>query len=328
MDSLVYYFISGVIVVVRALPLTWAARFGRGMGGLVHLCDARHRRVAQRNLTMCFGAEKSPAEIRALARENFKRIGESFVTAIKLTALNQAQVEERVELVGEEKLLAQSRARPGTSSVLAIGHFGNFELFARLEKLLPSHQRATSYRSVKNAAANRLLLKLRDGTGCLYFERRTEGAAMRAALRGGNLILGLLADQHSGEHGLRLPFLGHECHTTKSPAVFALRFNAPLHTAFCFRTALARWRVEVGDEIPTHENGRPRSVADIMLDVNRAFEAAVRRDPANWFWVHNRWKQPKTKVPAPAPGAEAAEAELDGKNDSSGGNHQRLSGQY
>ena len=27
-----------------------------------------------------------------------------------------------------------------------------------------------------------------------------------------------------------------------------------------------------------------------MLDVNRAFEAAVRRDPANWFWVHNRWK--------------------------------------
>jgi lauroyl/myristoyl acyltransferase len=27
-----------------------------------------------------------------------------------------------------------------------------------------------------------------------------------------------------------------------------------------------------------------------MRDVNRAFEAAVRRDPANWFWVHRRWK--------------------------------------
>jgi len=27
-----------------------------------------------------------------------------------------------------------------------------------------------------------------------------------------------------------------------------------------------------------------------MLEVNRAFEAAVRRDPANWFWVHRRWK--------------------------------------
>ena len=27
-----------------------------------------------------------------------------------------------------------------------------------------------------------------------------------------------------------------------------------------------------------------------MSDVNRAYETATLRDPANWFWVHNRWK--------------------------------------
>jgi Kdo2-lipid IVA lauroyltransferase/acyltransferase len=27
-----------------------------------------------------------------------------------------------------------------------------------------------------------------------------------------------------------------------------------------------------------------------MRDVNAALERAVRRDPANWFWVHRRWK--------------------------------------
>jgi KDO2-lipid IV(A) lauroyltransferase len=53
---------------------------------------------------------------------------------------------------------------------------------------------------------------------------------------------------------------------------------------------LARWRIEVGDEIPTRENGRARSVETIMGAVNDAFEAAIRRDPANWFWVHRRWK--------------------------------------
>ena len=36
-----------------------------------------------------------------------------------------------------------------------------------------------------------------------------------------------------------------------------------------------------------------------MLDVNRAFEAAIRRDPANWFWVHNRWKTPQPKFLLP-----------------------------
>ena len=33
-----------------------------------------------------------------------------------------------------------------------------------------------------------------------------------------------------------------------------------------------------------------------MRDVNRAFETAVRRDPANWFWVHRRWKAAETKA--------------------------------
>jgi len=41
-----------------------------------------------------------------------------------------------------------------------------------------------------------------------------------------------------------------------------------------------------------------------MRDVNHAFELAVKRDPANWFWVHNRWKpiRPfKRKVNRPEP---------------------------
>ena len=35
-----------------------------------------------------------------------------------------------------------------------------------------------------------------------------------------------------------------------------------------------------------------------MLEVNQAYEAAIRRDPANWFWVHNRWKPGKHRKPA------------------------------
>src|SRR5207247_9987576 len=90
--------------------------------------------------------------------------------------------------------------------------------------------------------------------------------------------------------GLRLPFFGHDCSTSAAPALFALRYRCTLRTAFCFRLGPARWRIEAGAEIPTHENGSARSTAAIMGDVNRAFEVAVRRDPANWFWVHRRWK--------------------------------------
>jgi KDO2-lipid IV(A) lauroyltransferase len=70
--------------------------------------------------------------------------------------------------------------------------------------------------------------------------------------------------------------------------------------AICYRTELARWRIEVGPFIPTHdEHGQERSVESITHDQQQQYEKAVRRDPANWFWVHRRWKPPSAHQKAP-----------------------------
>jgi KDO2-lipid IV(A) lauroyltransferase len=178
--------------------------------------------------------------------------------------------------------------------VIAIGHFGNFELYTRFGEFVPLFTCATTYRGLPHPKLNRLVKTMRERSGCRLFERRTEAAALKAAMNDTGLLLGLLADQHAGGRGLRLPFFGHDCSTNVAPAIFSLRYRCPLHTAICYRMGLARWRIEVGDEIPTRVGGQPRSVEDITAEINRAFETAIRRDPANWFWVHNRWK------PAPA----------------------------
>ncbi len=107
-------------------------------------------------------------------------------------------------------------------------------------------------------------------------------------LHSGGVILGLLADQSS--KGMRGPFFGRDCHTGLAPAILALRYNAVFFTGICYRVGLAQWRVEFSPQIPTHADGKMRSSDDLMLEVNRRFETAIRRDPANWFWVHRRWK--------------------------------------
>ncbi len=238
---------------------------------------------------MCF-AEKSEEEIRALAKENFRRIGENFACAAKTASMTLEEIKPHVEFIAPQKLLAPPAGRKPDNIVVAIGHFGNFELYARFGQFCPAYQCATTYRGIRQPSLDRLMLELRQRSGCLYFERRTDGAALKAAMNQSGLILGLLADQHAGNSGLRIPFLGHDCSTTTAPAVFALRYHCALHTGFCYRVGLAQWRIEAGPEIATHENGVARSSEAIMLDVNRAFEDAVKRDPANWFWVHNRWK--------------------------------------
>ncbi len=288
MNFLLYWFGRGFIAVVQMLPLPLVARIGRLAGGLAYSLDARHRRVVLQNLTLCFGPEKSAEEITAIARENFRRIGENYLSAVKTAAMTPRQMLPHFEFAGAEKILPHESNSGPQSRVVAVGHFGNFELYARFGEFVPVFQCAATYRALKQPAINRLMVALRNRSNCRFFERRAEGSALKAAMNGTGLLLGLLADQSS--RGVRVPFLGHDCNTSTAPAVFALRYGCPLHTAICYRVSLAKWRIEVGDEIPTLENGRSRPIEAIMRDVNLALETAVRRDPANWFWFHRRWK--------------------------------------
>ena len=300
MNTLLYCLARLLIATLQALPLRLVARLSRACGAVAWWLDARHRRVALNNLNLCFATEKSPAEIRALAKENFRRLGESYGCAAKTASMSNSDLKGVFEVTGAEKVCQPlPGAEPPGSCVMAIGHFGNFELYARCAWFAPGFQFATTYRALRQSALNRLMQSLREKSGCLYFERRTDGGALRAALNQGGIVLGLLADQHAGDKGLRLPFFGHDCSTSPAPAVLALRYGCRIFPAICYRTALARWRVDVGDEILTHDNGEPRSTESIMLEVNRAFEVAIRRDPANWFWVHKRWKPGKWKTPKP-----------------------------
>ena len=288
MNSLLYLIARAFIAFIQMLSLPRVARLGRALGSLAFRLDARHRRVVLDNLTKCFGGEKPAEEIAEIARENFRRIGENYLCAIKTSAMTAEELRPHVEFTGIERLPQKIGDTPLRNVVVAIGHFGNFELYARFHDFRPEYQCATTYRALKQPALNRLMQALRGTSGCLYFERRADGPLLRAAMNRGGVILGLLADQSS--KGMRGPFLGRDCNTGLAPAVLALRYDADLYSAICYRVAPAQWRLELGEMIPTHENGQPRPSEAIMRDVNLALEAAVRRDPANWFWVHRRWK--------------------------------------
>lgn len=306
MESLLYFVALGGVKLVQALPLLWAARFGRTLGALAFTFDRPHRRVALANLQLCFGATMTSRAIRALGKENFRRIGENFACAVKTAAMGWEELSPHVEFAGSEKILAALRGDPPQRVIAAIGHFGNFELYARFGQFAPGLQCATTYRGLRHAGVDRLMQSLRQRSGCLFFERRFDAQALRQFMNQPRALLGLLADQHAGESGIRLPFLGHDCSTSAAPAVLALRYDCLLLTGFCYRVGLARWRIEVGEEIPLRVNGRARPIAEIMLEVNRAFDQAVRRDPANWFWVHKRWKTSKKQRAAATAASQSA----------------------
>lgn len=300
MDILLGIPVRLVVFALQRMPLRVVARIGRALGAIAWHLDRRHRRIAITNLRLALSPRLTRSQIKEVAREHFRRLGENYACAIKTASLTDDELRPHLEIDGLDRLVSPS----GQRLVAAIGHFGNFELYARVNRDDRSWRLATTYRAVRPPSVDRVLQSLRRRSGALFFERNHDGAAVRSALAAGGITLGLLADQHAGPRGLWIPFLGRPCSTSPAPAVYALRFDLPVVPAICFRVALARWRIEIGQPIPTRlPEGPRRTPAEIMSDVNAAFEQAVLRDPANWFWVHRRWKAPSASQAGPGSSA-------------------------
>ena len=290
METALYLIARCVIGIVFCLPLKWVAWCGRRGGAVAWYLDKRHRNVALDNIQASF-PEKIENEIRKIAQENFRRLGETYTSVLKTGCMNDDEISEILTIEGYEVIEKILKENPGERILLAAGHFGNFELFSWLRLGAPSvRQWITTYRGLRQQKLTELLLDLRKASGVLYLDRRDEGPAIKKAMEQPGIVLGLVADQHAGVNGIRLPVFCREASVSPAPAVMAKRYNCRLFPTACFRTSLGRWKIELGDEIPIRENGKRRSTEDITLDILAAQEKYIRRDPANWFWVHNRWK--------------------------------------
>ena len=85
-----------------------------------------------------------------------------------------------------------------------------------------------------------------------------------------------------------MPFFNRICSTSPLAAALAIRTNSAVVPAAIFTSGFARWRIVYGEEIP-YDRSNPEQ---LTADINAALEGQIRQSPADWFWVHNRWKTP------------------------------------
>ncbi len=288
MNTFLYLIGSLFVTLIRLLPLKLTCFIGRQIGFVFYFMDRSHRLVAVNNLTNSLGNSHSKSEIISLAKENFRRLGEAYLSSLNTAFIPPEKISRFLSIKGFDQI----NLRSGTSYMLAMGHFGNFELYPKAGLFAPEFEVGTTYRGFNQPWVENLVKWIRNKSRCHYFDRRFDGKKLMAFMSRPNTITGLLADQNAGRSGIELPFFGFPCSTNPAPAIFSLRYNLRLHGCFCRRLGLGRWEIELGPEIPTRISGNARSVKDIMNDINSTYEDYIREDPANWFWVHNRWKRP------------------------------------
>jgi len=286
-DFVVYLLYRAGSAVAAALPLPFLFVFGEFLGVCVWIFSGKYRRLATRNLEIALANEKSPRELRQLARRHFRRLGANLLCSVKLTQIPPEKILERVEVENIESMAREFRA--GVPVVLVLSHLGTWEVFAQLmPKFVGFVRNSSVYQGLGNRFIDKHVRRTRSQTGLELFDRHDGFEPVIELLRSGGGV-GVLSDQHAGDHGVWTPFFGRLASTSPLAALLAKRTKAALIAAGVYTTGRARWRLVFTERFD--ETGA--SIAVLTSKINRVIEQQIRRAPEDWFWVHNRWKTPQ-----------------------------------
>ncbi len=301
-----YLLIRGVMLVLQPLPLGAARALGLRLGALAYAVAGGERRKALKSLEVAF-PEKSDAERQALARASFRHLGAAALEVACTGALDQG-LERLVAWPEEDRRVLEAALARGRGVVFVSGHVGNWELLARrvARSGFPCQSIA---KETTDPRLTELVARFRARGGVRSIWRGQEGAAraMLRALRSGE-ILGILIDQDTKVQSVFVPFFGQLAATPRAAADLALRTGAAVVTGFCHRDGQG-YRLSM-EEVPVPQGGdREAAAVELTAALSARIEAAIRRTPEQWVWMHQRWKtRPPTAVPSPLPDAAPAAA--------------------
>ncbi len=267
--------------------------------------DTRRQMLAQ--LAIAF-PEKSRAEREAIARASLVHLAWLAAEVATLPCYRDRLAEYVGLAPGAEELLQEAVAR-GRGLVYVTGHVGNWELMAQRVPML-GFGAATIAKATIDPGLNALIEQARaeGGVETLW---REDPATARAMIRcfKQNKMLGILIDQDTRVQGVFVPFFGRPAHTPRAAADLALRFRAPVIVGTCRRRG-----PRPGDghevtaiEMPYDADAPDRKAEAIRLTAacTAVLEDAIRRNPTEWVWMHERWKTTPAAKPAESPQAKA-----------------------
>ncbi len=243
-----------------------------------------YRKRAETNLAMVY-PDQTPEDRRAMATAVCDNFGRTLIENYSWREFGP-RLAQTVPI--GDGLNALENARATNKPVIFVtGHIGNHEA--------PRHVLTQTgltigglYRPMANPHFNAHYAKTMSSWGGPVFAQGRQGTIGFAKhLKSGGMATLLFDVANSG--GINIPFMGHPARTATSAAELALRFNAEVIPYFGIRKPDG-FGFDVHVEAPI----APDTPDVMMAEMTKRLEARVTATPSQWFWVHRRWKQPKT----------------------------------
>jgi len=294
LDYLVYVLVRIVLAVVQAVPMSACQRLADPLAWFCCRLRVRHQ-VIEDNLRHAF-PDMPEHQRRRIERAHWRHL--------VLMIFEMAHADRLIRDTNWRRYVRLHELRPMVRqllitrpAVVVAGHFGNFEISARMLGLFGFSTFAVA-RPLDNPFLDRWLNRFRGRFGQFILPKKGSANDADARLAAGG-VLAVLGDQSAGPKGCFVEFFGRPASTHKAIAVMALAHQAPLMVTYARRSG-EPLQFEIGCPAiadPCQNEPETAGVRELTQWYSQQLETIVRRDPEQYWWVHRRWKdQPKKKA--------------------------------
>jgi Kdo2-lipid IVA lauroyltransferase/acyltransferase len=274
-------FFLWLVRLTAVLPLPWVRLLGSGLGTLLYLLVASRRHVVMTNLQLCF-PDWTAARRRRETRAVFRYFGQAWLDRGWLWHGDPEQVRARLHLTGALEAL-----QGDAPTVIFAPHFVGLDAgWTALTQQWP-RRFTTIYTDQANRQADAWILQGRQRFGQSHLYGRSDGVkAIVSGLKAGDPLY-LLPDMNFGpEDSVFVPFFGVPAATVPSLSRFARLARARVVP---LRTRLTRNGYEIEVMPAWTDFPSADAIADTAL-MNQRLEQMIEALPAQYYWVHKRFK--------------------------------------
>lgn len=281
----------GALWLIVQLPYGALLKLGRWLGLGMYRVATERRRVAARNLELCFPNMPS-VERKRLLKENFASTGIAFFEMAMSWWWPKARLAKLAHIEGLEHL--QAAQRDGEGAILMALHFTTLEIGAAL--LGQRHTIDGMYREHRNPLFDYVQRQGRErhNLDSLAVERE-DVRGMIKLLRKGRAIWYAPDQDYGAKQSIFVPLFGIEAATVTATTHFA-RLGKARVIPFTQR------RLEDGSGYrlvlhPPLQGFPGESEAADALRINQWVEQAVTECPEQYLWAHRRFKSRPVGAP-------------------------------
>jgi len=285
--NLVYVLIKSMIWTSNALPRQLWLKISGGLGSIAYHFANETRKLTKKHLALAF-PEKSESEIGKLAKQTFKMLGKNAGDILRASRIDSLKDLEKILVThGYENF--EKANKKGKGVIFLTCHLGAFDLQVTNMAIRGLNPNIIGT-PLKDKKLNDLLWEYRNAHGAIAIERGKETFRMIKVLKSGGSVA-LLIDQDTKVKTVFVDFFGMPAATPVGATVLALKTGAAIVPTYVHLGDDGMQHMHILPEIPMIKtDDEEKDIVTNTQTLTKFIEDVIRKHPAQWVWMHERWK--------------------------------------